>query len=82
MCLQEDLAYREGVYLLGFSVNRLQQGEVAGDATLSHGEKRIVIVQEEMELGILGLQLKQTNKQKTIINSYIALRFQLLNASN
>lgn len=55
MCLQVHLAYREGVKLLDFSVNRLQQGEVAGDATLSHGEKHTVIVQKEMELGIPGL---------------------------
>lgn len=55
MCPQVHLAYREGVKLLDFSVDRLQQGEVAGDATLSHSEKCIVIVQKEMELGILGL---------------------------
>lgn len=55
MCLQVHSAYREGVKLLDFSVNRLQQGEVAGDATLSHSEKCIVIIQEEMELGILSL---------------------------
>lgn len=55
MCLHLHLTYREGVKLLDFSVDRLQQGEVASDATLSHSEKRIVIVQEEMELGILGL---------------------------
>lgn len=51
------LAYQERVKLLDFSVNRLQQGEVAGDATLSHSEKRIVIIQKEMELGILGLEI-------------------------
>ena len=55
VCIQKDWAYREGVELLGFSVNRLQQGEVAGDATLGHSEKRIVVIQEEMELGVLGL---------------------------
>lgn len=55
VCLRKDWAYREGVELLGFSVNRLQQGEVAGDATLGHSEKRIVVIQEEMELGVLGL---------------------------
>lgn len=41
--------------MLSFSVNRLQQGEVAGDATLGHSEKGIVIIQEEMELRVLGL---------------------------
>lgn len=55
VCIRKDWAYREGVELLGFSVNRLQQGEVAGDATLGHSEKRIVVIQEEMELGVLGL---------------------------
>lgn len=48
MCLQVYLAYQEGVKLLDFPVNGLQQGEVAGDATLSHSEKRIVIVQKQM----------------------------------
>lgn len=57
MCLRELLAYREGVKLLDFSVDRLQQGEVAGDTTLGHSEKRIVIVQKEMELGVLGLYM-------------------------
>jgi len=55
MCFQMCLAYREGIKLLDFSVNRLQQGEVAGDATRSHSEKRIVVIQKEMELWILGL---------------------------
>lgn len=57
MCLQVHLAYREGVKLLDFSVDRLQQCEVAGDTTLSHSEKRIIIVQKEMELGVLGLYM-------------------------
>lgn len=61
---QGDLTHGEGVELLDLPVHGLQQGEVAGDATLGHSEKRGVVVQEEVELRILGLST--TSREKKI----------------
>lgn len=74
------LTYREGVELLDLPVHRLQQGEVAGDATLSHSEKRGVVVQEEMELWILGLSTISREKRtfyykfRGILNRQLSLQ--------
>lgn len=73
-------AYREGVELLELSVHGLQQREVAGDAALGHSENRVVIVQKEVELGVLRLYTA-LKKERFIINTYTPLSFQLLNAS-
>lgn len=61
---QGDLTHREGVELLDLPVHGLQQGEVAGDATLSHSEKRGVVIQEEMELRVLGLSTTSREEKK------------------
>lgn len=64
---QGHLTYREGVELLGLPVHGLQQGEVAGDATLSHSEKRGVVIQEEVDLGILGLSTTSKAKKSILL---------------
>lgn len=56
----------EGVELLDLPVHGLQQGEIAADATLSHSEKRGVVVQEEMQLRVLGLST-MSNEKKSIL---------------
>lgn len=61
---QGDLTHREGVELLDLPVHGLQQGEVAGDATLSHSEKCGVVIQEEMELRVLGLSTTSREEKK------------------